>query len=67
MPPLPQPLCLGLFGELVGQLCCSALVRVAINLLIWLPSSFEPSTTFVAPADLALTLSFASFILLCAL
>ena len=39
--PLPWPLYLGLFGALTGQLPCSALVRVAINLTIWLSSSFE--------------------------
>ena len=62
--PLLWPQCLGLFGALAGQLPCSALVRAAINLTIWSASSFEPSTTSVAVADLALTLSLASSILL---
>ena len=55
--PLPWPLCLGLFGALAGQLPYSALIRVAINLTIWLPNSLELSTTSVAAADLALTMS----------
>ena len=38
---LPQPLCLGLFGALVGWLPCSSLVRAAINLAIWFPNSFS--------------------------
>ena len=32
----------------------------AINLVIWLPSSVEPSTSFVVTADLDLTLSWAT-------
>ena len=64
--PLPWPLCLGLFGALVGQVPCSALFRVAINLAIWLPSSFELSDTSVAADDCAFTFSFASSFLLSA-
>ena len=63
--PLPQSLCLGLLGALAGQLPCSALVKVAINLAIWSPSSFELEGTSVAAADLALT--FVSSVLLSAL
>ena len=55
--PLPWPLCLGLFGALAGWLPCSTVVIAAISLAIWSPSSFEPEATFVAAADLALTLS----------
>ena len=65
--PLPWPQCMGLFGALAGWLLCSALVRGAISLVIWLLSSFELSTTSVVTADLALTLSFASTISLSAL
>ena len=36
--PLPQPLCLGLFGALAGQVPSSALFRVAINLAIGHPA-----------------------------
>ena len=43
-------------GALAEQLLCSALVKVAINLTIWSPSSFEPQGTSVVAADLALTL-----------
>ena len=50
----------GTIGALAGQLPCSALVRAAINLEIWLLSSVEPSTNSVITADLALTLSQAS-------
>ena len=39
--PIPWPLFLGLLGAVAGQVPCSALVRVAINLVIWSPSSFE--------------------------
>ena len=39
--PLPWPLCLGLFGAVAGQVPCSALVRAAINLAIWSPSSLS--------------------------
>ena len=56
--------CLGLFRVVAGWVPCSALVRVAINLVIWSPSSFEPSVTSVAVDDLALTFSLASSILL---
>ena len=35
--PLPQPLCLRLFGALPGLLLCLALVRAAISLVIWFP------------------------------
>ena len=45
--PLPQPLCLELFSALAGWLSCSALLRAAINLAIWLLSSIEPSTNSV--------------------
>ena len=54
--PLPHPLCLGLLGALAEQVLCSALVKAAINLAIWSPSSFEPEGTSVVAADLALTL-----------
>ena len=53
--PLPQPLCLGLLGALAGQLSCSALVKAAISLAIWSPSSFELVGTSIVAADLALT------------
>ena len=53
--PLPWPLCLGLLGALAEWLLCSALVKAAINLAIWSPSSFEPAGTSVVAADLALT------------
>ena len=43
-------------GALAERLLCSALVKVAINLAIWSPSSFEPEGTSVAAADLTLTL-----------
>ena len=46
---------------------CSALVRVATNLVIWLLSPAEPSTDYMVMADLALTLSQASSVLLSAL
>ena len=65
--PLPWPLCLGLFGVLVGLLPCPALVRAAINLAIWFPNSVVPSTSSVVIADLALTSSWASSYLLSAL
>ena len=39
--PLPWPLCLELLGALAGQLPCSALVKVAISLAIWSPSSLS--------------------------
>ena len=64
-PSSTMTLCLGLLGALAGQLPCSALVKVAINLVIWSPSSFEPEGTSVAAADLTLTL--ASSVLLSAL
>ena len=54
--PLPQPLCLGLLGALAEQVLCSALVKAAISLAIWSPSSFEPGGTSVAAADCTLTL-----------
>ena len=64
--PLPWPLCLGLFGVVAGCVPCSALFRVAISLVIWSPSSFEPSVTSVAADDLALTFPLASSISLSA-
>ena len=63
--PLPQPLCLGPFGALAGQLPCSSLVKAAISLAIWSPSSFELEGTSVVAADL--TLTFVSSISLSAL
>ena len=56
--PLPWPMFLGLLGALVGWLPCSTLVKAAISLAIWSPSSFDPETTSVVAADLTLTLSF---------
>ena len=64
--PLPWPLCLWLFGALVGWVSCSVLFRVPSSLAIWLPSSFEPSVTSVAADDHALIFSLASSILLSA-
>ena len=64
---LPWPLCLGLFGALLGLLPCPVLVRAAISLAIWFPSSEAPSTGSVVMADLAHTLSQASSFLLSAL
>ena len=63
--PLPRPLCLGLLGALAGWLPCSALVKAAISLVIWSPSSFELEGTSVVTADL--TLTFVSSISLSAL
>ena len=57
----------GAIGALARQLPCSALVRTAMNLVIWLLSSAEPSTNSVITADLALTLSQTSSVLLFAL
>ena len=62
--PLPQPLCLGLFGALLELLPCPALVRAAISLAIWFPNSVVPLTGLMVTADLALTLSWASLFLL---
>ena len=45
-------------------LTCPALVRAAINLAIWFPSSVVPSMGSVVTIDLALTLSWASSFLL---
>ena len=64
--PLPWPLSLGLLGALAGQVPWSALVKAAINLTIWCPSSLQPVATSVEAADLALTLSLVSSILLSA-
>ena len=64
--PLLQPLHLGLFGVVAGQVPCSAVFRVAISLGIWSPSSFEPSITSVTADDLAQTFSLASSISLLA-
>ena len=61
--PLPWPLCLGLLGALAGWLPCSAMVKAAISLAIWSPSSFEPEATSVVAADLALTFFFGLFCL----
>ena len=58
--PLPWPLCLGLFGALVGLLPCCTLVRAVINLVIWFLNSVVPATGSVVTVDLALTLSWAS-------
>ena len=52
----PDPCALGYWGHWQGELPCSALVKVAINLTIWSPSYFEPEGTSVVAADLALTL-----------
>ena len=57
--PLPQPLCLGLFGTLPGLLPCPA-----ISLAIWFPNSVVPLRGSVATADLGLTLPQASLFLL---
>ena len=65
--PLPWPLCLGLFGALAGLLPCPALVRMAINLVIWYPNSIVPSTGSVVMTDLALTLLWSSSFSLSAL
>ena len=62
--PLPWPLNLGPFGVLPGLLLCPTLVRAAISLAIWFPSSVAPSTGLVVTADLAHTLSWASSFLL---
>ena len=51
--PLPGPLCLGMLGALAEWVLCSALVKAAINLAIWSPSSFEPEGTSVVAANLA--------------
>ena len=48
----PNPCALGYWGHWL----CSAQVKVAINLTTWSPSSFEPGGTYVAAADLTLTL-----------
>ena len=64
-PSSPMTLCLVLLGALAGQLPCSALVKAAISLAIWSPSSFELEGTSVAAADL--TLNFVSSISLSAL
>ena len=64
---LPWPLCLGLFGVLPRLLPCPALVRVAISLAIWFPSSEAPSTGSVVTADLAHTLFWTSSFSLSAL
>ena len=45
-----------LLGALAEHVLCSALVKAAISLAIWCPSSFEPEGTSVAAADRALTL-----------
>ena len=58
--PLPQPLCLGLFGVLAGLLPSPALVRAAISLASHVPNSVVPSTGSVVMSGLALTLSRAS-------
>ena len=63
--PSPMTPCLELLGALAGQLACSTLVKAAISLAIWSPSSFEPEATSVVAADLALT--FVSSVLLSAL
>ena len=60
--PLPWPLCLGLLGALAGQLPCSTLVKAAVNLANWSPSSFEPEATSVEAADITFTLSLVSSI-----
>ena len=49
-----------------GECPVFALFRVAINLAIWSPSSFEPSDTSVAADDCALTFSFAFSVLVSA-
>ena len=61
--PLPWPLCLGLFGALLGLFPCPAFVRAAISLAIWFPSLEAPLTGSVITANLAFTLSQASSIL----
>ena len=65
--PLPQSLCLGLFGALLGLLPYPALVRAVISLTIWFPNSVVPLTGLVVTADLAISLSWASLFLLSAL
>ena len=62
--PFQQPLCLGLFGVLLGLLPCPTLVSAAISLAIWFPRSVAPLTGSVVTGDIACTFSWASLFLL---
>ena len=59
-PSSPMASMSGAIWSLLGLLPCPALVRAAISLVIWFPSSVVPLTGLVVTADLALTLSQAS-------